>query len=597
MAMASSSIDEDGAKKLASFFGRMASKKGGKFEGHASVMLKRLRRRMPFAFGEEAEAKTDKEVENSPVSDGTTSTSTLNLGEMPDSTGTNENGAVVPRKGQTVWCRGITCDAPMREVINKEDTIKGIQETRRMSSPEPPLWRPLMIRETSRDKGLLLCDVEAKKRVEHVISTSACSTAWMPGLSEGGSSIGQISDPDEEEEAPAGVPVEAPAALAEVPADSAPAEAPKDLERSLSERQMLVREKRWSTDYLHRLSTSLDTIDPGMEKLMRIWPQDVSELLQRSVDAVLFPTAKAPSTEKLIFQNGAFSIPHPEKATPGGADSYFAAEHGLSLGVADGVGEWEWRFGINARAFADELMNGCQDHLKDKTDMELDSSRGGPSQHALQALQNGFRATKSFGSSTGLVAVLNRSGHLGVANLGDSALLLLRRKEVDPMSGFQCLARTREQQHAFNCPYQLSLLPQPEDFPALLEEGKEKLVRAMERRPKSKTDCPYDADLFDLHVQEGDLLVLGTDGVFDNLYVDEICELAGAAVGPLEADACHITEAAQIAQAVAKAAFHRSLDRLAKSPFSEHARQAGLYHTGGKMDDITCVCAWILSQS
>lgn len=360
---------------------------------------------------------------------------------------------------------------------------------------------------------------------------------------------------------------------------------------------MLVREKRWSTDYLHRLSTSLDTIDPGMEKLMRIWPQDVSELLQRSVDAVLFPTAKAPSTEKLIFQNGAFSIPHPEKATPGGADSYFAAEHGLSLGVADGVGEWEWRFGINARAFADELMNGCQDHLKDKTDMELDSSRGGPSQHALQALQNGFRATKSFGSSTGLVAVLNRSGHLGVANLGDSALLLVRRKEVDPMSGFRCLARTREQQHAFNCPYQLSLLPQPEDFPALLEEGKEKLVRAMERRPKSKTDCPYDADLFDLHVQEGDLLVLGTDGVFDNLYVDEICELAGAAVGPLEADACHITEAAQIAQAVAKAAFHRSLDRLAKSPFSEHARQAGLYHTGGKMDDITCVCAWILSQS
>lgn len=458
-----------------------------------------------------------------------------------------------------------------------------------MSSPE---GRPLMIRETSRDKGLLLCDVEAKKRVEHVISTSACSTAWMPGFSEGGSSMGQISDPDEEEAAQAQAP-----AFPALPVEE-PVEAPKDLERSFSERQMLVREKRWSTDYLHRLSTSLDTIDPGMEKLMRVWPQDVSELLQRSVDSVLFPTAKTPSTEMLIFQTGAFSIPHPEKATPGGADSYFAADHGLSLGIADGVGEWEWRFGINARAFADELMNGCQDHLKDKTDMELDPTRGlGPSQHALQALQNGFRATRSFGSSTGLVAVLNRSGRLGIANLGDSALLLLRRKEVDPMSSFRCLARTREQQHAFNCPYQLSLLPQEQDFPALLEEGKEKLVRAMERRPDNKHDCPYDADLFDLHVQEGDLLVLGTDGVFDNLYVDEICELAGAAVGPLEADACHITEAAQIAQAVAKAAFHRSLDRTAKSPFSEHARQAGLYHTGGKMDDITCVCAWILSAS
>ncbi|CAL1164816.1 unnamed protein product [Cladocopium goreaui] len=106
-----------------------------------------------------------------------------------------------------------------------------------------------------RDAG----DVEAKKRVEHVISTSACSTAWMPGLSEGGSSIGQISDPDEEEEAPAGVPVEAPA---EVPADSAPAEAPKDLERSLSERtkpRWLRPRRRWR----HKL--------PPLEQPRRRW--------------------------------------------------------------------------------------------------------------------------------------------------------------------------------------------------------------------------------------------------------------------------------------------------------------------------------------
>ena len=25
-------------------------------------------------------------------------------------------------------------------------------------------------------------------------------------------------------------------------------------------------------------------------------------------------------------------------------------------GVADGVGEWQWRFGLDPRAFADELM-------------------------------------------------------------------------------------------------------------------------------------------------------------------------------------------------------------------------------------------------
>ncbi len=32
-----------------------------------------------------------------------------------------------------------------------------------------------------------------------------------------------------------------------------------------------------------------------------------------------------------------------------------------SLGVADGVGEWQWRFGLDPRAFADELMLGSPD--------------------------------------------------------------------------------------------------------------------------------------------------------------------------------------------------------------------------------------------
>lgn len=365
-----------------------------------------------------------------------------------------------------------------------------------------------------------------------------------------------------------------------------------------AERPLLVREKRWSTDYLSRLSSSLDTI--GTENFMPKWPQEVVELvelLKRPGDSALYATMKDASSEQLKFQSGAYCISHPEKsekAIPGGADSYFAAENDLSLGVADGVGEWEWRFGINPRAFADELMNGCQDHLKDMTGMES-LPRFGQSQHALKALQNGWEGTKSFGSSTGLVATLNRSGHLGVANLGDSALLLLRRNEVDPTNTFRCVARTREQQHYFNCPYQLAVVPKRADFPALLDQGKEKFVRAIERCENIKTDCVNDADLFDFNVQEGDLLVLGTDGVFDNLYVEEVCELASAAIGPRQADCSHITEAEQIAHLIAKAAFHRSLNPSARSPFSDHATQAGICHAGGKMDDITCVCAWILS--
>ncbi|CAE8598842.1 unnamed protein product, partial [Polarella glacialis] len=81
-----------------------------------------------------------------------------------------------------------------------------------------------------------------------------------------------------------------------------------------------------------------------------------------------------------------------------------------------------------------------------------------------------------------------------------------------------------------------------------------------------------DADLYTFTAQEGDLLVLGTDGLFDNLFIHEVCQLAGEAMGPL--DSGSPTDPATIAQALVKAAFHRSIDRAARSPFGEHAKQA-----------------------
>lgn len=306
-------------------------------------------------------------------------------------------------------------------------------------------------------------------------------------------------------------------------------------------------------------------------------------------------------------------MPHPDKANSGGADSHFADPEGRALGIADGVGEWEWRFGVNARAFADELMAGCQ--------LGIEQLRGDTSlpvrECALRALQRGYAATASFGSSTSLVASLGRHGELGVANLGDSALLQLRRLEAVaandrpdgsgpsaapaavPAGPLRCVARTREQQHSFNCPYQLMRLPSREDFPELLRQGKDKLVRVMERQAKlPRFDLPEDAELYSLCVQEGDLIILGTDGVFDNLHIHEIIQLANEAVSPAEAAASHgsntPTDPASLATAIVRAAYHRSLDRDARTPFGDHARQAGLYHRGGKMDDITCVCAWVV---
>lgn len=38
-------------------------------------------------------------------------------------------------------------------------------------------------------------------------------------------------------------------------------------------------------------------------------------------------------------------------------------------------------------------------------------------------------------------------------------------------------------------------------------------------------DAPEDSDIYQMRVREGDLLLLATDGVFDNLFQEEILDI------------------------------------------------------------------------
>jgi len=345
------------------------------------------------------------------------------------------------------------------------------------------------------------------------------------------------------------------------------------------------------------------------------WPSDVRDALNASDIVIVaqrtLPPTPAPVNEgsRMLRVVGAgYSIPHPEKGVGNdGADSFYMDSASNSMGVADGVGEWEWRFKCSARAFADELMEGCRQAAR-TVDATASKDLGAA---AMEMLRYGHSNTRSFGAATALVAKLGNENNrnMGVACLGDAALIQLRHETVGQHATFRCVSRTREQQHAFNCPFQLSRLPVTEDFPQLLREGKVALVRAVERMRKGavKQDQPEDAEASVFQVQRGDLIVLGTDGLFDNLYDQEICHLADCAVSPLEVHGLGGEQCAggsqrrfeeeltaRLASALAKAAFNRSTSRSGKTPFGDHARQVGMYHTGGKMDDISCVCAWIV---
>lgn len=95
------------------------------------------------------------------------------------------------------------------------------------------------------------------------------------------------------------------------------------------------------------------------------------------------------------------------------------------------------------------------------------------------------------GSSTACVVVLNRENStLYTANIGDSGYMVVR--------GGRVIHRSEEQQHYFNTPFQLSLPPPNYQAEVL-------------------SDQPDSAITENFPVEDGDVILVATDGVFDNL--------------------------------------------------------------------------------
>lgn len=107
------------------------------------------------------------------------------------------------------------------------------------------------------------------------------------------------------------------------------------------------------------------------------------------------------------------------------------------------------------------------------------------------------------GSSTACVVILNRENStLYTANIGDSGFMVVRHGRV--------IHKSEEQQHYFNTPFQLSLPP----------PGYQQNVLS---------DQPDSAITNNFPVEDGDVILIATDGVFDNLpqniLVEELCKV------------------------------------------------------------------------
>lgn len=179
------------------------------------------------------------------------------------------------------------------------------------------------------------------------------------------------------------------------------------------------------------------------------------------------------------------------------------------------------------------------------------------------------------GSSTALLAVLSpsTSAHLPftpppsptsspltstlkIAHVGDCMAMVIR--------GSSLIFRSQEMWWAFNTPVQLGPGTSPSDI------------------------TPH---TFTLSVAEGDLVILATDGLSDNLWDEDVLDEVSkwktdpnAKVGVLSEALC--SRARKVAR-----------DPNAQTPFAQRAKEEGKLFKGGKKDDVTVVCAVVQQKS
>ncbi|XP_010921018.1 probable protein phosphatase 2C 26 isoform X1 [Elaeis guineensis] len=255
---------------------------------------------------------------------------------------------------------------------------------------------------------------------------------------------------------------------------------------------------------------------------------------------------------EMSFSVGTCLIPHPEKADRGGEDAFFVSSYnGGVLAIADGVSGWAEQ-NVNPALFSQELMSNASGLVMDE-EVNYDPQI---------LMRKAHAATSSVGSATVIIAMLEKNGTLKIANVGDCGLRVLRKGQV--------IFSTPPQEHYFDCPYQLSSEIIGQTY--------------------------LDAMVCTIELMEGDTIVMGSDGLFDNVFDHEIVSTTS-----------RFKDAVEAAKALADLARDNSMDVSFDSPYSIEARSRGFdvplwkkilgrKLTGGKPDDITVIVGQVISS-
>jgi protein phosphatase PTC7 len=287
------------------------------------------------------------------------------------------------------------------------------------------------------------------------------------------------------------------------------------------------------------------------------------------------------------------------------------------VGVADGVGSWR-EYGVDPRLFSHKLMEECANILQ-----EASAKPGGggdkfrrmiaPSEIMAQAYER-VKVENIIGSTTACVALFDKVRHqFHFSNLGDSGLVVLRHIDSDVAgslkrdktktrsertSDLRVAFVSQQQLHSFNHPYQLGWTGQE-----------------LEAHETKSFKTAAEACTTSIHVRRGDIIILATDGLFDNVDVDDILNVA------LEWEqTCGFIRSGDIVAREKRWAMGNSLtgisaesigdlaaqlcikareNSLSKedSPFALLAKENDIMWSGGMPDDCTVIALHVVGRS
>ena len=273
------------------------------------------------------------------------------------------------------------------------------------------------------------------------------------------------------------------------------------------------------------------------------------------------------------------------------------------FGVADGVGSWR-EYDVDPREFSHKLMEECENILAEATRRGIEDGSKfrrmiAPAEILAQAYER-VKAANIVGSSTACVALFDNIRHqLHFSNLGDSGVIVLRhidsdiagslkrdreRPRYERTSDLRVAFVSQQQLRSFNHPYQLGWTG---------EAIKETEVTSFKTARDSCTSS--------VHVRRGDVIIMATDGLFDNVDLDEIAEIVlqweqkngfirggdiaardrrwktGNSMTVLSAERVQ-----ELADTLCKRARENSLDPNKDSPFAVLAKDNDIMWSGGR---------------